>query len=59
MPQWHNVTELNHCIVYTFMKDEVKQYLLFGPDLSKFKQFNDGQELADYATSNNLILQFK
>jgi hypothetical protein len=41
------------------MKDEIKQYLLFGPDLSKFKQFNDGQELANYATTHNLILQFK
>ena len=59
MAQRHNVTELNHCIVYTFIKDGIKQYVLFGPDLSKFKQFNDGQELADYATSNSLILQFK
>ena len=41
------------------MKDGIKQYILFGPDLSKFKQFNNGQELADYATSNNLTLQFK
>ena len=59
MSQWYDTTELNHCIVYTFMKDEIKQYLLFGPDLSKFKQFNDGQELANYATTHNLILQFK
>ena len=59
MPQWDDVTTLNHCIVYTFMKDRTKQYLLFGPDLSKFKQFNDGQELADYATTHNLVLQFK
>jgi hypothetical protein len=41
--------------IYTFIKDGIKQYVLFGPDLSKFKQFNDGQELADYATANNLI----
>jgi hypothetical protein len=59
MRSQYNVTELNHCIVYTFMKDGIKQYILFGPDLSKFKQFNDGQELANYATFHNLILQFK
>lgn len=59
MLQWHDTTKLNHCIVYTFIKNDIKQYILFGPDLSKFKQFNDGQELANYATSNNLILQFK
>jgi hypothetical protein len=59
MSQWHDVTKMNDCVVYTFMKDGIKQYILFGPDLSKFKQFNDGQELADYATTHNLILQFK
>jgi len=59
MSQWYDTTQLNHCIVYTFMKDGINQYLLFGPDLSKFKQFNDGQEIANYATTHNLILQFK
>jgi hypothetical protein len=57
--QKYDTNNLNHCIVYTFMKEGLKQYILFGPDLSKFKQFDDGQELADYATSNSLILQFK
>jgi len=59
MSQWYDVAKLNHCVVYTFIKDGTKQYLLFGPDLSKFKQFADGQQLANYATTHNLILQFK
>lgn len=59
MSQWYDTTKLNHCIVYSFTKDGTQKYILFGPDLSKFKQFNDGQELADYATSHNLTLQFK
>jgi len=59
MRSQYDTTKLNHCIVYTFMKGGVRKYLLFGPDLSKFRQFNDGQELADYATTHNLILQFK
>ena len=59
MSQWYDTTKLNHCIVYSFIKDGTQKYILFGPDLSKFKQFNDGQELANYATSHNLTLQFK
>ena len=59
MRSQYDATKLNHCIVYSFIKDGTQKYILFGPDLSKFKQFNDGQELANYATSHNLTLQFK
>lgn len=59
MAQRYDTTKLNNCVVYTFIKDGNKKYILFGPDLSKFKQFDNGQELADYATVHNLTLQFR
>ena len=59
MPQWYDATELKRCLVYTLANEGTTKYILFGPDLSKFKSFDNVEDLVNYATSNNLTLQFK
>jgi len=59
MPQWYDTTKLKYCVVYTLTKDGTTRYILFGPDLTKFNRFDNVDDLIDYATSNNLTLQFK
>jgi hypothetical protein len=59
MPQWYDATSLRHCLVYTLTNESTNKYILFGPDLSKFKSFDNMEDLVSYATSNNLTLQFK
>lgn len=62
MKAWYNIENLNRCIVYTFFdKDNssTAKYIMFGPDLSKFKKFDNLESVSDYATRNNLIIEFK
>lgn len=59
MPQWYDTTKLNYCVVYTLTENGSTKYILFGPDLSKFKRFDNVDDLIYYATSNNLTLRFR
>jgi len=61
MRSWFNIGDLKKCPVYKIdSKDSnSSKFILFGPDLAKFKQFYSLQELVDYSVLHGLTLDFK
>jgi hypothetical protein len=59
MRAWFDVATLNKCPVYKIDSNNSVKFILFGPDLSKFKEFSQIQDLIDYAALHSLTLDFK
>jgi hypothetical protein len=54
--QWYKVETFNKCIAY---KVNDNSYIMFGPDLSKFKTFATLELLLKYSEDNGLFIVFK
>lgn len=61
MKAWFDVGSLKRCPVYKIDSEDSNssKFILFGPDLAKFKQFYSLQELIDYSNLHGLELDFK
>lgn len=54
--QWYHTDKLNKCIAY---KTNSGAYIMFGPDLSKFKTFSNLDKLMEYSEIHGLFIVFK
>ena len=54
--QWYRTDSLNKCIAY---KTGNGTYIMFGPDLSKFKTFANLEQLMQYSETHGLFIVFK
>jgi hypothetical protein len=59
MRTWFDTGSLKKCPVYKINFNNSIKFIVFGPDLSKFKQFSEMQDLLDYAALHSLTLDFK
>jgi hypothetical protein len=61
MPARYDVSQIKKCPVYRIDSNDNTsvKYIMFGPDLSSFKQFTDINSLFAYASEKNFILDFK
>lgn len=61
MPARYDVLDIRKCPVYKIEpnNNNSAKYIMFGPDLSSFKQFADINSLLAYASEKNFILDFK
>ena len=58
MRSWYDVTKLKKCPVFSISENRTG-FIMFGPDLSTFKQFSNLESLLAYAEQHSLILDFK